>query len=524
MIRSTDDGTAELRAALGAIERTAPRPVGLEAGRLTPSSTQRPRNPVMVIAVALAAVVALALPMLLMGDNATDRSPATGAPDGGSSIGPGRSDQRAVATLEESDLLSPLTLFLRGGHETMSGLYAAREGIVATCMAGKGWTYHPVDYAIESSIESPLTLGGALEWRRQYGFGDTMYPELGEADRARFLEAVEVNRDYAAGLSDEERRRYGEDLDGGEVSETGGGAVGSCRGIAAASTAPLEDAAITAFWRPLLMEAIDDHPDLGDLRDAWRTCMVTRGFNDVPEPHELHAYYSSHLRQLSDREERLEWEIGIAVADLECAASTYLPAEVDIQYQIIEQIAVEFPEHSDLARAVLRHRTPLEGSDTQSTVPPDFAGEVLYLGLDREGWVFTLAGEASDRCAAIRTQTSWVKIDVDGTTLMHLNLSTAALDPACGPVPTRAADLGPRASPPGVVDLGEAVVLGQPARVIQEGGAIRILWLWSSGAGKAEMTLIPGTDAPTVPEAMSIIESVVELSSAEWEALLATRR
>ncbi|MEX1207533.1 MAG: hypothetical protein WEE36_02865 [Acidimicrobiia bacterium] len=165
----------------------------------------------------------------------------------------------------------------------------------------------------------------------------------------------------------------------------------------------------------------------------------------------------------------------------------------------------------------------------QSTTAPYVVDDVLYLGLERAGWVFALAGEASKPCAAggsavVSTQSSWLKTDIDGTALLHLNLSTAALDADCGPIPQRAADLGPPASPPDVVDHGSAVVLGEAARVIQEGRVIRIFWLWNSGAGKAEMTLIPGKDDPTLSEAISIVESIVALSPIEWATLLVSPR
>lgn len=162
-------------------------------------------------------------------------------------------------------------------------------------------------------------------------------------------------------------------------------------------------------------------------------------------------------------------------------------------------------------------------AEPQSTVAPKYLGEVVYLSLDREGWSFAGAAEGSDWCTPFRTQTSWFKADADGRPLMHLNLNTAALDPACGPVPTRAADLGPPISPPGVIDLGETVVLGQPARVIESSPRVIVVqWLWDSGAGKGEIALIPYTNDPILSEAMALIESIVELSPAEWAALLAT--
>ena len=159
-------------------------------------------------------------------------------------------------------------------------------------------------------------------------------------------------------------------------------------------------------------------------------------------------------------------------------------------------------------------------------LPPN---QLPYLGLDLEGWEFVRAAEAEATCVEspdqppqlTSRQATYATRTAAGSDLRMVNINLQPGSAQCGEeVPADAAELGPPADPPHVNDHGIITVMGHPARVVDEEGIFRVLWLLDEQGSVASLDIFPGEVPLTVSDVIAIAEGIVELTPEEWTALL----
>jgi len=153
------------------------------------------------------------------------------------------------------------------------------------------------------------------------------------------------------------------------------------------------------------------------------------------------------------------------------------------------------------------------------------AEQVPYLGFSLPGWEFSRAGELVRDCLHSpplllkNRQATYVATD---TADRSINLNVFPRLALCSPeeAPSSTSDLGPPASPPNVVDHGMTTMMGHEARVVDENGVYRVLWLLDDQGSHAELILFPGSAPLTLQDVLALTEGVVELTHDQWDQLL----
>ncbi|MEE9206381.1 MAG: hypothetical protein V3U50_05300 [Acidimicrobiia bacterium] len=160
------------------------------------------------------------------------------------------------------------------------------------------------------------------------------------------------------------------------------------------------------------------------------------------------------------------------------------------------------------------------------------AGSLPYLGLDLPGWEFVQAGEAQTWCSdqvdpmpGTTRQAVYTYDDAPSSTLLgvrRVNVNVLPASTRCSfqEIPTNASDLGPPAAPPDVIDHGMTAVMGQRARIVEEQGSFRVMWLVGADGSAAGIDVFPGSTPLTVDDVVSIAAGIVQLTQAEWLALV----
>jgi hypothetical protein len=154
------------------------------------------------------------------------------------------------------------------------------------------------------------------------------------------------------------------------------------------------------------------------------------------------------------------------------------------------------------------------------------AQQTVYFGISLPGWEFSGAGEALGGCQNQpdpllgARQATYVAPETPGRSVNLNVISRWALCPS-DEIATSANDLGPPAMPPDVIDHGTTTVMGHEARIVEEHGVYEVLWLLDEYGSYAGIVVFPGVTPLTVDEVLAIAQGVVELTSDQWEALVA---
>lgn len=278
---------------------------------------------------------------------------------------------------------SPLEALLRDylgdwSNEDVTRQLVAMEDLIATCMAGQGFDYTPIDYPAMGLDLTGETLGlawGSKEFAEQYGYGITTNPALGE-DAAQ---PEDPNAEYVAGMTPTEQEAYytalygehhAEMSDPRAIAEAGWdwrdlGCTGSAQNEVLSGDAAQEDQfAALQQEMTLMMEAAAADPRLAQVNADWAACMADAGFPDLGKVGDPEAALSAEvaaLQQAADAQidptvptgpgsaeqvqaasqeqldEITQREIDTAVADAQCRAAVgYDDARraIDTEYQV----------------------------------------------------------------------------------------------------------------------------------------------------------------------------------------------
>lgn len=248
--------------------------------------------------------------------------------------------------LSPDELESPLHAFLFGGFSAPEERFGEQDRLVAECMAQRGWTFHIGD---SSRTAGPRTVGALLGWYRQYGYGLSTRIMLGVgADEAR--EVAGANEAYFESLTVAEREQYLVDLDGGVSDEASMPEPGSCRGLAALETKTPRD---VAGVQEILRRSENDtfsHPEVQQGWRDWSACMLAKGYDFEYSGDAASSVEELWLETDGQEVERVQiYELRLASADYECRLVTWLPVQIRLEYDIVQQIVDAFPEYAHLA-------------------------------------------------------------------------------------------------------------------------------------------------------------------------------
>src|SRR5665647_1404240 len=250
---------------------------------------------------------------------------------------------------------SPLEALLRDylgdwSNEDVTRQLVAMEDLIATCMAGQGFDYTPIDYPAMGLDLTGETLGlewGSKEFTEQYGYGITTNPVLGE-DGAQHAEMSDPRAVAEAGWD-------WRDL----------GCTGSAQNEALSGDAAQQDQfGALQQEMTLMMETAAADPRLAQVNADWAACMADAGFADLGKVGDPEAALSAEvtaLQQAADAQtdptvptgpgsaeqvqaasqeqldEITQREIDTAVADAQCRADVgYDDARraIDTEYQV----------------------------------------------------------------------------------------------------------------------------------------------------------------------------------------------
>ncbi|NQX33673.1 hypothetical protein [Herbiconiux sp. VKM Ac-2851] len=270
--------------------------------------------------------------------------------------------------------LAPYTDALYGGtsDEELASRNATMQNAAAACMKEQGFPYEP---DTSSGISVQADGEGGVEWgsrafAEQYGYGVVSSP-FASAAGDEGTEVVDPNAGYLATLSEGERAAWEAALYGAPVDEstaltewdwTKAGCLG-----AAAHEADLAAGAASADPEAQgLIDELNELPERAASADAvvtaerrWSDCLATAG-------HPGYAHRADPMTDFSDRYSALarpgeppvdgaapgsvdqaaldalqEEEIAVAVADLDCAASTHYDDLLAAEQQRLDQEFVD---------------------------------------------------------------------------------------------------------------------------------------------------------------------------------------
>lgn len=246
--------------------------------------------------------------------------------------------------VHDDSTVSPLLAFLGGEYPSGDHRLAAHSRIVASCMQARGWEYPPIDPTAYGESE-PTTFAALLEFRAEHGFGLALDTSA-LADIEAYKDSVDAIFVAFEALDEDDRDRYLNDLDGGTAG-VGDPGPGSCEAEAAAATwSPIADTRVTGMANEVL-DTIMTRDVLAAATEAWARCMAERGHTYATRAQPVLQLLS--LQEYAPAEEFRELEIGVAVADLECARDTILPIQIAAEREAVKRVVEAFPEYARFA-------------------------------------------------------------------------------------------------------------------------------------------------------------------------------
>lgn len=263
-------------------------------------------------------------------------------------------------------------LYGGGSDEELAARNDTMQNAAAACMKEQGFPYQPDP---GSGISVQADGEGGVEWgtrafAEQYGYGVVSSP-FAPAAGDEGTEIVDPNADYLATLSDGERAAwkaalYGAPVDGPTAPTEWDWTKAGCLGAAAHEADLAAGAASADPEAQGLIDELDSLPEKAASADAvvaaerrWSDCLATAG-------HPGYAHRADPMTDFSDRYGALarpgeppadgaagadvdqaaldalqEEEIAVAVADLDCAASTDYDDLLAAEQQRLDQEFVD---------------------------------------------------------------------------------------------------------------------------------------------------------------------------------------
>src|SRR5665648_813060 len=193
---------------------------------------------------------------------------------------------------------SPLEALLRDylgdwSNEDVTRQLVAMEDLIATCMAGQGFDYTPIDYPAMGLDLTGETLG--LEWGRRSSPSSTA---TGSPPTPSWGRTPPEQEAYYTALYGE---HHAEMSDPRAVAEAGWdwrdlGCTGSAQNEALSGDAAQQDQfAALQEEMTLMMETAAADPRLAQVNADWAACMADAGFADLAKVGDPEAAQSGHL-------------------------------------------------------------------------------------------------------------------------------------------------------------------------------------------------------------------------------------
>lgn len=217
-------------------------------------------------------------------------------------------------------------------HQDLYLMDRAVDRVIEDCMAQQGWEYFPLRVdAADASHEAVYTLQHELtpQEAAEQGYGFYI-----EQRRDSPIPARAANQEYRRGLTEQQRRAYQEDLDGGPDAEAqyGEGIGGPTEGCLVEARKQLhgpqwQQVSMLSYKLQTLgnkaLQRVGSDQRLTDALDAWRGCMGDAGF-EVDRPSAAVERFFDPASQDSEESSQpvghdpSQAEIELAVADAEC--------------------------------------------------------------------------------------------------------------------------------------------------------------------------------------------------------------
>lgn len=208
-----------------------------------------------------------------------------------------------------------------------------QENLTAQCMADLGFDYLPAIPDLDSVVFSDGPVGGTREYVEAYGYGLWSRP----LDEGGFeLSVDDPNGARVDAMSEAERAAYELALYG-QRAQPGADSVSSVdHGCEAASTVPVDDdtryiVSVREDATQYLTDMHDD-PAFSEVNAEWASCMADAGFveeSPLGAREGANAEYGAARidgEMPSPNPARIEEEIRLATADLDCQEATGWPA------------------------------------------------------------------------------------------------------------------------------------------------------------------------------------------------------
>lgn len=295
----------------------------------------------------------------------------------------------AASTVTPTVQAMPLSEFL-GSVDTEDEQFAKDrrlEDLVATCMAGHGFEYVPIDHQAQNAqdpVQQAFAGMGTREFAEKYGFGITLRPPIVHPDQ---LAVPDANTAIVEALSEAERAAYQVALHGTLAAETPAAAAAvedattyGCRGTAQdevyGEQVPMDEDASAELWAEYDRRTalLAEEPKVLAASQALLDCMQQKGFAGDPDPVAIRSelrsqWWALHGLSFEDGtsagltgppttpdaaavEEFKGQEIPLAVADFDCR-SDYTEVYSAAQRTMEEKFVVEFAEVLEQYRASL---------------------------------------------------------------------------------------------------------------------------------------------------------------------------
>jgi len=209
-------------------------------------------------------------------------------------------------------------------QQTQNETFArTQEGLIATCMAEKGFTYTPVvmrQYVTSSGDEGIAP--DSREFAEQFGFGITIEVPFGAvAGQTRggaFAPENDPSVELVETMSDAEREAWNEALWGFPLAEDSDFRQGGCHDIAIQQIQrPTEFADLQAevdrFYASFSARSAPPHLELDR---EWSACMANAGFSGLPARNRLTQSFSVEWGEMHGSELLFDddgWLIGAAM-------------------------------------------------------------------------------------------------------------------------------------------------------------------------------------------------------------------
>ncbi len=244
-----------------------------------------------------------------------------------------------VPTLPEPPPLGPLEEYLGFGDtvrsvEELVAQVAARENLIAVCMAQQGFEYTPQVPAVDDIeyIDGPAP--GTREFVEKWGYGFWSSPPDGGGGSYMYSVDDDPNWTRLEEMTPAGREAFETALWGpvtetgadGSVSRNGGGCTDGASSPTGSEAAYLTGVRDEAF---AFLEALGDDPRFAEVDAAWASCMADAGLAYARPSAAQQAFLDEMIAETADgvldadvAAERAPEEVRVAVADLDCQEAT----------------------------------------------------------------------------------------------------------------------------------------------------------------------------------------------------------